>query len=68
MSVLVTVVQIREVGMAMTDRCVYVRMSVWLARRGTWFMGVLVVFVMHVGMRVRERLMLVLMSVPLGEM
>jgi len=67
-SVLVAVVQVREVGMAVTDRCVDVRVTVRLARRGAWFVGMLMVFVMDVGMRVFECLVLVLVIVALGEM
>ena len=67
-SVLVTMVQVREVGMAVTDRCVDVRMTVRLAGRGPRFVRVLMVFVMDVGMRVLDCLVLVLVIVPLREM
>jgi hypothetical protein len=65
---LVAVVGVRVVGMAVPDRYVHVRMAMRLARRAARLMGVLMVFVMDVGMRVLECLVIVTMIMALGEM
>ena len=67
-SVLVAVVQVRKVGMAVTDRSVDMGMTVRLTRRGSRLVDMLMVFVVDVGMRVLECFVLVLVLVPLGEM
>ena len=66
-SVMVPMVQIREVGVGMTERRVHVGMAMRLPEWGPRHVGVLVVLVVDVRVRVLERLVLVFVVVPLGE-
>jgi hypothetical protein len=52
-------VQIGGVRVLVLDRCVRMMMGVWLARWGVRVVRVLVVFVVNVGVLVRERFMAV---------
>jgi hypothetical protein len=64
---MVPMVQIREVRVAVTEPRVHVGMAMRLAGRSSRRVGVLVVLVVDVRVRVLERLVLVLVFVPLGE-
>ena len=64
---MVPVVEIREVEVAMAERLMHVGMAMRLPERNSRRMGVLVVLVVDVGVRVLERLVQVLVLVPLGE-
>ena len=64
---MVTVMQIREVRMTVTERLVHVDVAMRLAGRGSRRVGVLVVFVVDVRVRVLERVVVVLVVVPLGQ-
>lgn len=66
-SMMVTVMQIREVRVTMTERRVHVGMAMRLAGRGSRRMGVPVVLVVDVRVRVLEGLVLVLVVVALGQ-
>jgi hypothetical protein len=65
---MVAVVQVREVRVAVTEWLVDVGMTVRLSGRSPRRVDVLVVLVVDVRVRVLERLVLVLVVVPLGEM
>ena len=60
-------VQVREVGVAVTEGRVDVGVAMRLTGRSSGYVGVLVVLVVHVRVRVLERVVLVLVLVPLGE-
>ncbi len=60
-------VQVREVGMAVTEWPVHVEVAVRLPGRSSRLVGVLVMLVVDVRVRVLERLVVVLVVVPLGE-
>ena len=64
---MVTVMQIREVRVAMTKRLVQVDVAMRLAGRSPRRVGVLVVLVVDMCVGVLERLVPVLVVVPLGE-
>ena len=59
---------IRHVRMRVSHRPMLVRMCVWFARWITSLMGVPVVHVMHVGMRMHEGLVSMLVLVMFGQM
>jgi hypothetical protein len=65
---MVAVVQVREVRVAVTERLVHVGMAVRLSGRSSRSVGMPVVLVVDVRMGVLERLVLVLVVMPLGEM
>lgn len=65
---MVAMVEVREVRVAVAERRVHVQMAVWLAGRRSRLVDVLVVLVMDVGMHMFERVVLVLVVMPLGEM
>ena len=60
-------VQIREVGVAVTEWPVHVKMAVRLPGRSSRVVGVLVMLVVDVCVRMLERLVAVLVVVSLGE-
>src|SRR6266851_5459736 len=64
---MVPMVQIREVRVAVTEPRVHVGMAMRLPERSSRHVDVLVVLVVDVRVRVLERLVLVLVLVPLGE-
>ncbi len=62
-----TVMEVREVRMAMREPSVAVAMGMWLSRRVVRCVCMLVMRVMDMSVLVLHRLMLVLMLVPLDE-
>ena len=67
-SVMVAMVQVREVRVAVAERLVQVAVAVRLPGRSSRRVSVVVVLVVDVGVSVLERLVLMLVLVPLGEM
>ena len=65
---MVGVVHVGHVWMAVPHRHVLMPMCMWLARRITWSVGVLVVGIVHMAMGVLHRFVLMLMLVMLCEM
>jgi len=63
-----TVMEVREVRMAMREPSMAVAMGIWLSRRVVRCVCMLVMRVMDMSVLVLHRLMLVLMFVPLDEM
>ena len=63
-----TVMEVREVRMAMREPSMAVAMGIWLSRRVVRCVCMLVMHVMDMSVLVLHRLMLVLMFVPLDEM
>jgi len=61
------VVQVREVGVAVPEWRVHVEVAVRLPGRSSRVVRVLVMLVVDVRVRVLDRLVVVLMLVPLGE-
>lgn len=67
-SVMVAVVQVREVRVTVTERLVDMSMAVRLSGRSSRRMGMLVMRVVDVRVGVRERLVLMLVVMTLGQM
>jgi hypothetical protein len=65
---MMAVMQVREVRVVVAERLVGVGMAVRLSRRSPRRVGIPVVLVVDVCVRVLERLVLMLVVMPLGEM